>query len=391
MGIRQLNKIIKKYAPNSIKELNIQELRHKIIAIDSAILMYKYRYAAQDSNDSHIHGFVQRVCFYLKHGILPVFVFDGVPPGAKRQILDKRVKQKIKIESKIQNLIKHKSILCSIDGEKNFSIDSIILETSLEDITDYDTAKTCIEEEINKLSKQVTYVTKTHRQECKYLLKLLGIPVIEANGEAECMCAVMQKNGYADFTFTEDTDALTFGSPKMLKSARKLEKVIEIDLAQILKELNFTMTEFVDFCILCGCDYCPTIPKIGPITALSLIKEHSNIETILNTLDEKYTVPENFDYQTARQLFNHNPMEGIDKLDLRIKSIQEDKLKDFIVGEKGLSENVFNGIVKKYSKSLNEYNKLNRNKTKTEYGTKGVSQSNIMQFFNQSQSQNLKT
>jgi flap endonuclease-1 len=31
--------------------------------------------------------------------------------------------------------------------------------------------------------------------------------------------------------------------------------------------------QFIDFCILCGCDYTPKIPQIGPIKAYKMIKE----------------------------------------------------------------------------------------------------------------------
>ena len=44
------------------------------------------------------------------------------------------------------------------------------------------------------------------------------------------------------------------------------------------------MDEFIDFCILSGCDYLSTIPKFGPGTALKYIKQHKNIETILEVL-----------------------------------------------------------------------------------------------------------
>ena len=72
---------------------------------------------------------------------------------------------------------------------------------------------------------------------------------IESNGEAENTCAVLQKKGIVDYTFTEDTDALTFGSPKVLKSAKKLEKIKEIDLQKMLTLMNLNMTEFIDFCM----------------------------------------------------------------------------------------------------------------------------------------------
>ena len=359
MGIKQLNKILKRVAPESIKEKSIHEYTYSKIAIDSSILIYKYRYAAQDSEDVHLHGFIQRACFYLKRGILPVFVFDGIPPDAKRETLDKRCIQKTKIETRINDLIQKKEINTQA-GSFNNEID----------------------DEILKLSKQVTYVTKSHRQECKYLMKLLGIPVIESNGEAETTCAALQKKGIIDYTFTEDTDALTFGAPKVLKSAKKLERVIEIDLDTVLSKMNLTMDSFIDFCILCGCDYCGTIPKIGPVTALTLINKHSNIETIIKNLDPKYTIPDNFDYKLARSLFKHNPLDK-QFYDVSIKNIQLDKLTQFITSEKNLSNKILENIVKKYNKALTDYNKIIIKNKKTK------NQPSILSFFNQNQ--NLKT
>jgi flap endonuclease-1 len=333
MGIRGLNKIINKVSPTSIKEKSIYNYTNSIIAIDSSILMYKYRYASnQDSDDSHLYGFFQRVCFYLKRGILPVFVFDGIPPIAKRQVIDKRVSQRHRIEERIKSLKYQIQI-------KNYS-------TNIGDI----------ESEITKLNKQITYVTKSHRQECKYLLRLLGIPIIEANGEAEAMCVALQKNKLVDYTFTEDTDALTFGAPMVLRSARKLEKVIEIDLEYLLNEMKLTMDQFIDFCILCGCDYCPTIPKIGPVTSLNLIKEHGTIENILNTLPDKYIIPDGFCYQIARDLFKHEIK--LPKYDIFIKPLQYDKLQLFLTNEKNFTQFEFEKIVRRYHNSHNEYNKV---------------------------------
>ncbi len=41
------------------------------------------------------------------------------------------------------------------------------------------------------------------------------------------------------------------------------------------------VAQFVDLCILCGCDYCPSIRGIGPTTALKLIKRHKDLEGVL--------------------------------------------------------------------------------------------------------------
>lgn len=49
---------------------------------------------------------------------------------------------------------------------------------------------------------------------------------------------------------------------------------------QVIKELEITPEQFIDVCILCGCDYCPKIGGIGPTRALALIKKHGSIEKV---------------------------------------------------------------------------------------------------------------
>jgi hypothetical protein len=56
-------------------------------------------------------------------------------------------------------------------------------------------------------------------------------------------------------------------------------------LSLVLSGLGINQAEFVDLCILMGCDYCDTIRGIGPKTALKLIKEHKNIEAILDHIN----------------------------------------------------------------------------------------------------------
>lgn len=79
--------------------------------------------------------------------------------------------------------------------------------------------------------------------------------------------------------------------------------------------------EFIDLCILCGCDYSTSIPGIGPIKAFKLIEECRNIEAVLKRLavdnenpnkKKKYVVPENFYYAESRALFK-NPSVDSDK------------------------------------------------------------------------------
>lgn len=56
--------------------------------------------------------------------------------------------------------------------------------------------------------------------------------------------------------------------------------------------------------MLLGCDYCDSIRGIGPKRAMDLIREHRNISKILENIDtKKYTIPENWNYEKAKELF----------------------------------------------------------------------------------------
>lgn len=39
----------------------------------------------------------------------------------------------------------------------------------------------------------ITQVTKEHNEECKRLLRLMGVPVVESASEAEAQCAALAK------------------------------------------------------------------------------------------------------------------------------------------------------------------------------------------------------
>ena len=78
--------------------------------------------------------------------------------------------------------------------------------------------------------------------------------------------------------------------------ARSAKAEIQVlNYAKAISGLNLTHDEFVDLCILLGCDYCDSIKGIGPVSALKLIREHKNIETILKNLNrDKYDIPANW-------------------------------------------------------------------------------------------------
>lgn len=62
-----------------------------------------------------------------------------------------------------------------------------------------------------------------------------------------------------------------------------------MDITKDLNVLSFTiyLHQFVDLCILLGCDYCDKIAGLGPKRALTLIKKHRTIENVVLHVNRK--------------------------------------------------------------------------------------------------------
>ena len=275
MGIRGLNNLIKKYSPDAENVKDIKEYSGCIFGIDCSILLYKFKYASKAEN-SHLVGIVNRIKYYMSNGILPVFVFDGDPPEAKRNTIQKRQDNKEKLYVRIEELR-----ILEIDAKT-------------------DAEKKTLADEITRISSQIIRIKKSHILECKELLEKSGVPYCTAPEDAEKYCAFLQKNGFIDYTVTDDTDAMTFGCEKIIKTS--INKIIEIDTNKVLQNFEMTTEMFVDFCILSGCDYSDTIASVGPVTSFNIIKQHKSIDNYI----EKLTVKPDklkIEFEIAKKIF----------------------------------------------------------------------------------------
>lgn len=72
-----------------------------------------------------------------------------------------------------------------------------------------------------------------------------------------------------------------------------LQSNIEIIITNTTESLNhhilifFYHNQFVDLCILLGCDYCDKIAGLGPKRALTLIQKHRTIENVVLHVNRK--------------------------------------------------------------------------------------------------------
>ena len=302
MGIRNLNKFIKENISNGYTKININDLEDKVVAIDTSLILYQFLIAIKSSEDlknkdgkitSHIHAILTKVLTYLKKRIYPIFVFDGKPPEIKTKTLQHR------------NQIKKKAL----DNLKN--------DVCLTD------------EEKKKMLKRSLKITEEQIKECKEILNIIGIPYIESPTEADPQCAYLVKEGIADSVISDDMDLLAFGTSKLIRG--KSNKLEIYDLNIILKELKLTYDEFVELCILFGCDYCNTIKKIGVKRAYELILKHKNIESIIKL--KKYDIPEDYNYKTIIDYFKNPPILKIKKNDIKWLPPNLDLLKDKLLND----------------------------------------------------------
>ena len=127
----------------------------------------------------------------------------------------------------------------------------------------------------------------------------------------------------------------------------------------LLEQFEMSMDEFIDLCIMCGCDYTKNIGGIGPVKAFKFIKDHGTIEGILEQIEQdaddpkkkqKYVVPADFRYKESRELFKE-PDVIKDKAELekliKFSKPDEEALKAFLVNEKRFTaEKVESGLKK---------------------------------------------
>ena len=75
---------------------------------------------------------------------------------------------------------------------------------------------------VEQLSKRTQRATREQSEQCKRLLRLMGVPVVQATCEAEATCARMQAAGRVYAVSTEDMDALTFGTLRLARHTKAL-------------------------------------------------------------------------------------------------------------------------------------------------------------------------
>ena len=271
------------------EKTRLESFTTKVIAIDAYNTMYQFLAIIRgpdgtplsDSHGritSHLSGLFYRNINFLSLGIKPVYVFDGKSPSLKSAEIARR--KQIKKDATIK-------------------YERAAAERNLEDM--------------RKFAQQTTAMQDGMVDDAKHLLDMFGIPYIQAPSEGEATAAHMTKTGIAYAAASQDYDSLLFGTKRLVRNftnsgRRKIPNrntYIEIEpelieTQKVLDGLGVTSEQLVDIGILIGTDFNPDgFERIGPKTALKMIKEHGRLEDVPQ-IQEKLA---EIDYAEIRNIF----------------------------------------------------------------------------------------
>lgn len=130
--------------------------------------------------------------------------------------------------------------------------------------------------------------TQTY-DECKELLRAMGVPCIESSGpfEAEALACALVTHGHADYVVSEDTDVLVYEAPMLRGITARESPIVVVHGDAIRDTLQLDRASYVDFALLLGTDFSQRIKNVGPSRALKLIREHGSIERVVEQ-ERKY-------------------------------------------------------------------------------------------------------
>lgn len=335
MGINKLIPTLRKLCPNAITKItSLEQYRGKVFAIEVSSFMYKYFYRHKKRNENSpsfeqdtfvgldttviekditdeellrgtefIEDFILQYKMLSTNGIKVIYVFDGSPAIEKQEEHEDRKRKRDLIDKSVEETKIKIAKLESIQSVPIISVPSIApvinSDVTIQPLIDLIVIRPetiPIEQQIISLKKDL--LSKQNRQgkpqqndydNLRATFCSMSIPYVDAIADGEQTCVLLCNLGFADVCVSDDTDPICFGAPITLlnleSNNRKTMPTQEVVLKKVLSGLGMTMKSFVDFCILCGCDYCGTIKGIGEMKAYKYILNYGSIEKFLDSFE----------------------------------------------------------------------------------------------------------
>lgn len=265
MGISNLYDVIKKHAPEQLVVYDLAELSSLSVAIDVSVFLYQFKLAGETE---FINLFIHFLCRLKRHSIKAVCIFDGPNPPIekKKEQENRRRTRQIQIETRrsMQTFLKH--LKKNLEKYREDGVPEDIQEQARIYLSrkktgevmyhDVDHLIQILGSVILKSDRQTAPPTPKNTELAKQIIDIFGLPYMTADGEAEKLCAYLNRIGEVDAVLTEDTDVMAYGTPLML-AFKKLrnDQIYGIHRPSLIESLDLSHEEFLDLCILLKCDY----------------------------------------------------------------------------------------------------------------------------------------
>ena len=320
--------------------ITISELSGKVIAVDAYNTIYQFLATIRGATGelltnnsgevtSHLSGLFYRNVNLLAENIKLIYIFDGKPSPLKSKELDRRRQVKDDAFKKYQEAITAGRF-----------------------------------KDARKYGQATSVLTDKMVEESKMILSLLGIPYIQAPSEGEAAAAQLTQSNIAFACASQDYDSLLFGAKRLIRNLtisgkRKVpNKNVYVDIEpeiilqqQLLNEIGLNLEQLVDVGILIGTDFNPGgIPRIGPKTALKLVREYNKLEKIEKIEDSVANIP----YEEIREILLKQEPSKVDSI--KFDEISYDALINFLCIEKNFSATRVNASLDKVKKSVTTRN-----------------------------------
>lgn len=346
MGIEGLNDVLKKCSPKSAVTCKASQLKDYRLAFEMGVLMNAHLSINFNKiiNQSDIitYGIDEKQLFiywarsilsflskFLRLGVIPVLVFDGPPRVEKLSTISERKNVKAPKREKARQMLEElrkKDILA---------------------VTPYEIKEL-------RLAWQNCYsINSDLICQLKNICYCLGFPVLQAKYDAEQLCASLAIEGKVLGTYTTDTDTYTFGSPWVYTKMETVGDDIVLQarhLPTILSDLNMTQSNFVDMCILAGCDYNvkPGNYNVRAKTAYNDMKKYGQYQN----MPAKYHIPE-LNMDGCRKIFSYVKSEEFsdDKIVVDVQLNNITQLTDAIMADYGMTD--YKIMICNYIKAIN--------------------------------------
>ena len=310
------------------REIELEELRGRTVAVDAFNTIFQFLSIirqpdgkplmdSQGRVTSHLTGLLYRTANLNEAGIEPSFVFDGKPSELKAGTIEERIARREKAKQE------YEEALAEGDMKKAFS-----------------------------KAQQTARMTPEILETSKKLIKLMGLPVVQAPSDGEAQAAYMCSKGDVYAAASQDFDSILFGAPLLVRNmtitgrrkvpGKQLYRDVKteiIDSKQMLESLGVTREQLVDVCMLIGTDFNTGISGIGPKKGLKLIQKHGSLEKVMEETD--IDIPE---YEEVREIFLNGPKS--DDYEVKIGTMDAEGIMD-LMSEYEFSEDRVRAVINK--------------------------------------------